>query len=473
MIALLLAATAFGQDDKIVNGIEVTGSDFPEVVAVQGNGSICTGSLIHPEWVLTAAHCWDSVDISNVPNGNGSVFFGNNVSGGGTRISVAEVIVHPTYWSIGFSPNAQQEGVDGTRDDISLLRLSEPATTQLMALNETEIDDTWIGSQVTFIGYGITAFQGSGSGIKRYTTSFIDSYDDFDRVFAFDRENGNSTCQGDSGGPGVIYEGNAYIQFSVTAFGTACGSSPGGHMRVDAYVSWIRSILAPFGADITTVAASPPDFVCSHQLNPEDENSIALGVVPMDLRCEVLTNDPTTIRNVAWSWGDGNTDETTDLRAMHTYNEQGVYNLSACITTDQGGTEVEQCVTKTNHVNACGVPEAAFEATPAEGLAVDLLNRTPLRAYTCISNATWEVFEGPTADGDPIRTLSGWEPELELAEEGPGEYTILLNVGGLGGTGAAVTTVKVGRSGGCAYVPGWSWTFLAPMFLVGLSRRRD
>ena len=116
---------------------------------------------------------------------------------------------------------------------------------------------------------------------------------------------------------------------------------------------------------------------------------------------------------------------------------------------------------------------AHLEATPADGLTVDLVNKTPLRAYTCISNATWEVYEGTSVGGTPVRTLSGWEPDLDLSEEGPGDYTIVLNVGGLGGTGAAMTNIKVGRGAGCSHVPGWSWAFVAPLFLVGLSRRRD
>ncbi|MCB9677302.1 MAG: trypsin-like serine protease [Alphaproteobacteria bacterium] len=478
MIALVLSM-AFGQELKIVNGTEVTGQDYPEVVAVQGASSICTGSLIHPEWVLTACHCFDGVNIADVPDGDTTVFFGNSVTGAGTRISADQVYIHPDYCSIGFSPNAGDQDGDGmpdncspggTQNDVALVHLAEPYPGQIMALNESDLDDAWIGLDITHIGFGITTFQGSGSGVKRYTDSYVDSFTDR-IVQTFDPQTGNGTCQGDSGGPTVRYQGDGYIQIGVTAFGTICGTAPGSHMRVDAYVPFIRQTIAP--AEILTVAARPPDFECSHQLNPGEDDSIALGVVPMNLRCEVFAADPENITNVSWSWGDGESSETTDLRSEHTYTTQGVYSLSACITTNLGGTEFEHCVNKTNHVNACDVPEAAFEATPADGLTVDLVNKTPLRAYTCISNATWEVYEGTSVGGTPVRTLSGWEPDLDLSEEGPGDYTIVLNVGGLGGTGAAMTNIKVGRGAGCAHVPGWSWAFVAPLFLVGLSRRRD
>ena len=76
-------------------------------------------------------------------------------------------------------------------------------------------------------------------------------------------------------------------------------------------------------------------------------------------------------------------------------------------------------------------------------------------------------------NGEPVKTLSGWEPDLELDDVGPGEYTIVLNVGGLGGTGAAMATVDVGRGTGCNTSGlGWSWMFVAPLALLGWRRQR-
>ena len=81
-----------------------------------------------------------------------------------------------------------------------------------------------------------------------------------------------------------------------------------------------------------------------------------------------------------------------------------------------------------------------------------MLNESDVSVYGCISDIQWEVYRGPKATGamvgDPVKA---WEPIIEFPDEG--EYTVVMNLGGIGGTGAATATFEArdyrGEASGC------------------------
>ncbi|MCA9569689.1 MAG: trypsin-like serine protease [Myxococcales bacterium] len=493
-VLALLASSAVASP-RIVNGTEAGPDEYPEVVAVSINGGgLCTGSLIHPEWVLCAAHCFDDIEVveadelgvrlplreTATASGNTVVNFGSSLANPQLSVAADEVVVHANYASLpgpysnGLGPYTTVDGYEGITNDISLIHLSEPVSRTPMALNTRAVNDTWIGIDVRQIGFGITVSGGGGSGTKRYADVPMVSYEPAHPlgtgiVTMFDAADGRGLCQGDSGGPGVRFQGDGYVQVGIASTEQR-NCSFGNDMRVDLYIDWIETVT---GVTVLKEPVRPPTFYCSHQLNPDSNTSIAIGTVPMDLQCIVDAGDPQTIEQVQWLWGDGTEAETvTTLTASHTYSEMGVYNLRACVVGERAGNEYTDCTLKASHVNACDVPLASFEATPAEGLRIDVTNTTSLRAHNCVSNALWEVYQGDAASGDPIISLTGWQPELDVRDFGVGTYTVVLNVGGLGGTGAAAATVEVGRGSGCS--TGGLAPMLAPLAflpLLGLRRR--
>jgi uncharacterized protein (TIGR03382 family) len=344
-----------------------------------------------------------------------------------------------------------------------------------MALNKDPIDASWLEEQVTYVGFGITANGLGDDGIKRIADVPIWSTptDNPDYPWGYKVYDGNqATCRGDSGGPGMVFAGKGYVQIGIVSYGVVdCGEGPSTSMRVDYYLDWIRARLEPEGASVITAPGAPPDFVCSRESNPGLPNSIAIGVVPFDVKCEVDYATPEDLTSVRWQWGDGATDDT--MRGQHVYDVSGNHTIRMCATgTREGGGDWSSCRTRNSMVRACDVPMVEFAAEEVDGLLWQLNNQTDVSTYGCISDLEWQVYSG----GTMIDAFAGWSPEYEFPE--PGEYRVVLNVGGIAGTGGSELTLTVKRRVGganCSSAGGVTglgvFGLLAGLVLVSRRRR--
>jgi V8-like Glu-specific endopeptidase len=203
--------------DRIVQG-ELT-NDFPATAALMGDGmAFCTGTLVAPRLVVTAAHCLEEGDPE-------SIYFGSEPGSGGTVVGVQSSIGHPQYVESG-----------GYVGDIGVVVLSEsPFGVEPVPLSPRNADDL-NGATITYVGYGDTQGTG-GEGYKKKANGHIT--DLFDDVIEVQPEDG-SACYGDSGG-GVYHEDNGVLTvLGVVSFGyTDDCMDPGGNTRTDIYVDWI------------------------------------------------------------------------------------------------------------------------------------------------------------------------------------------------------------------------------------------
>lgn len=188
-LALLSALLGAPPADAIIGGTLVpdgTPADAVVLIAYMGGSAICSGSLIAPTVVLTAATCLPDL----VPD-NYAVLGGvDPFTAAAFTIAVSAVHRHPDYDAPTFA------------HDLGVLELASPAPVTPLPWRGENAGVYDPGLSVDFFGYGVTnASTLTGEGKRRtgaapITTKEADS-------FLIDASQGQSPCAGDTGGPAL------------------------------------------------------------------------------------------------------------------------------------------------------------------------------------------------------------------------------------------------------------------------------
>ncbi|XP_072338720.1 transmembrane protease serine 9 [Scyliorhinus torazame] len=228
---------------RIVGGVSSAPGEFPWQLSLQilDSGHMCGGTLIAPNWVVTAAHCF----FNQKDSGRWLGYLGTLHRSGfrGTKVTFKRIIIHPSFNT--FNLDA----------DVALMELSKPVTFSKViqpACVPSSSHRFSEGKKCYITGWGITSEAGYLSYLlKKAQVNLISDYlcqklygsQITPRMFCAGRLNGGvDTCQGDSGGPLVCRESSGkWFLVGITSWGVGCAraNAPGVYSRVTALRSFI------------------------------------------------------------------------------------------------------------------------------------------------------------------------------------------------------------------------------------------
>lgn len=253
--------------EAVIHGRPASAAELYGTVAIPFGGldggpdgtSMCTGTLIRPNVVLSAAHCFFAHDENDEPTGTLAPLDELEVVAGARsvfeataeqRYRVIDVRVAPGYDHVGFWNAAGDLGP--VWSDLALAITDRPVTqvAVIPLLAADELQRFTAGSRVTVSGYGATRFvddEALGLGALMLAELSVEGFSTTE--LSASAPSGADTCSGDSGGPAYFFVDDAPRVAAVTSRGSPeggllCGDG-GFYTLPHAFEAWILDEVGP------------------------------------------------------------------------------------------------------------------------------------------------------------------------------------------------------------------------------------
>ena len=259
---------------EVIGGTMTPEGQFPGVGALYlpSFGAMCTGTLIAPDVVLTAAHCIEPEFIgTDIP---GFTLAHDTLTSQPAYTAGTSALQHEM-----FDIFAEIEPGVGIWYDIGLLFLAEPITSVEPVKLPTTEDGALLaaGMDIEIVGYGRTSNETFDYGVMFNATTDLAEVGTHE--LRISTPGAPQNCHGDSGGPGLIDFGpGPRVVGVVSRSADGTGECLGGGIdtRVDAYLDWILEHapqVCVIGDPRCTPDAAPPPPDAAPVLPDADEGN--------------------------------------------------------------------------------------------------------------------------------------------------------------------------------------------------------
>jgi secreted trypsin-like serine protease len=287
LLTLAIALGASAPAHAVVGGSPASPGEYPYVAHVLIDRAFqCTGSLVTPTHVVTAAHCSSLAPggVANVPIGQPGQLI--EVSVGPYRTPSASLTggyqsdgEHHVAKSVTVNPG--WVGLGSVSHDVAIVELPTPSAKTPVKIASAEERSLWsAGTLATIAGFGVTESDGDQPEVLHeaqvpitpdevaaeaypYFIEGVDplfgGFESRTQVAAGFPEGGVDTCQGDSGGPLLVPAPSGDFRLvGDTSYGRGCAEpgSPGvyGRLADTTLREWIRTV-APGAISTSTSTA--------------------------------------------------------------------------------------------------------------------------------------------------------------------------------------------------------------------------